>query len=110
MVLRAWVVEVVGVGGSIRADSRVRGTIRSMTAKEKLLREAPKWSEHEAEIALRAVERKGDPVIRRLHEAPFEDEEISPEEEAAVREAHEELAAGTPTVPLDEVKRKYGLG
>lgn len=29
-----------------------------MTAKEKLLKEAPKWSEHEAEIALRAVERE----------------------------------------------------
>jgi hypothetical protein len=29
-----------------------------MTAKEKLLERAPKWSEHDAEIALRAVERE----------------------------------------------------
>jgi hypothetical protein len=29
-----------------------------MTAKEKLLERAPRWSEHDAEIALRAVERE----------------------------------------------------
>ena len=80
-----------------------------VTAKEKLLERAPEWSEHEAEIALRAVERAGDPVIRRPDDVPFEDEEISPEEEAAVQEARDELAAGAGTVPLDEVKRKYGL-
>jgi hypothetical protein len=36
------------------------GTIieRAMTAKEQLLQEAPDWSEHDAEIALRAVQRE----------------------------------------------------
>jgi hypothetical protein len=29
-----------------------------MTAKEQLLREAPDWSEHDAEVALRAVQRE----------------------------------------------------
>lgn len=29
-----------------------------MTAKEQLLQEAPSWSEHDAEIALRAVQRE----------------------------------------------------
>jgi hypothetical protein len=29
-----------------------------MTAKEQLLRQAPDWSEHDAEVALRAVERE----------------------------------------------------
>lgn len=29
-----------------------------MTAKEKLLKEAPRWSEHDAQVALRAVERE----------------------------------------------------
>jgi hypothetical protein len=80
-----------------------------MTAKEKLLERAPRWSEHEAEVALRAVERDSDPVIRRFDDAPLEDEEISPEEEAAVQEARDELAAGATTIPLDEVKRKHGL-
>ncbi len=30
---------------------------RATTAKEQLLREAPDWSEHDAEVALRAVQR-----------------------------------------------------
>jgi hypothetical protein len=34
-----------------------------MTAKEQLLREAPAWSEHDAEIALRAVERERAHVV-----------------------------------------------
>jgi hypothetical protein len=29
-----------------------------MSAKEQLLRQAPSWSEHDAEVALRAVERE----------------------------------------------------
>jgi hypothetical protein len=41
-----------------------------------------------------------DPLIRVLDEAPLDDEEISPEEESAVQEAGEELAAGAPTIPL----------
>jgi archaeosine-15-forming tRNA-guanine transglycosylase len=36
----------------------------------------------------------------------LEDEEISPEEEAAVQEARDELAAGAKTVSLDEVTRE----
>ena len=82
-----------------------------MTAKEKLLREARRWSEHEAEVALRAVEREVDPVIRRLDEAPLEDEEISPEEEeeeaavVVVAEGRADIAAGR-TVSLEEAMRE----
>jgi hypothetical protein len=50
-----------------------------------------------------------DPLVRALEEAPLEDEEISPEEEAAVQEAREELAAGAPTVSLEKIKREFGL-
>jgi hypothetical protein len=80
-----------------------------MTAKEKLLERAPGWTEHEAEIALRAVEREVDPVSRRFEDAPLEDEEISAEEEAAVQEARDELAAGAATIPHDEIKREFGI-
>ena len=80
-----------------------------MTAKEKLLERAPGWTEHEAEIALRAVEQELDPVARRLEDAPLEDEEISAEEEAAVQEARDELAAGAATIPFEEIKRKHGV-
>lgn len=48
-----------------------------MTAKEQLLQEAPGWSEHDAEIALRAVQREhavssdewGD--LSEIHEVAF---------------------------------------
>jgi len=80
-----------------------------VTAKEKLLERVPKWSEREAEVALRAVEGDVDPVIRRFEDAPLEDEEISAEEEAAVQEARDELAADAPTIPHEEIKREFGL-
>lgn len=51
----------------------------------------------------------GDPLVRRLNDAPLEDEEISSEEEAAVQEARDELAAGASTIPLDEAKREFGV-
>jgi hypothetical protein len=107
--------EVVGVlGMQMRASRRSApagggGILEDVNAKEQLLKEAPRWSEHEAEVALRAVERESDLVARRLDDASFEDEEISAEEEAAVQEARDELAAGEPTIPLAEIKRKYGL-
>lgn len=80
-----------------------------MTAKEKLLERVTRLSEAEAEETLRLLDDREDPVMHLLDSAPLEDEEISAEEEAAVREAHEELAAGEPTIPLAEIKRKHGL-
>jgi hypothetical protein len=63
-----------------------------MTAKEQLLQEAPGWSEHDAEVALRAVEREhadsdtdewGD--ISKVHEAAFAEtmQTLAEEERAA---------------------------
>lgn len=81
-----------------------------MTAKEKLRERVEALSEDEAKEALRLLsEREKDPLMRRLDNAPLEDEEISEEEEAAVQEARDELAAGAPTVSLEEVKRKHKL-
>jgi len=64
-----------------------------MTAKEQLLQEAPDWSEHDAEIALRAVQREhagydGDDwgELSKVHEVAFG--------EAMKRLAGEERAAG----------------
>lgn len=71
------------------------GTIieRVMTAKEQLLQEAPSWSEHDAEIALRAVQREhadgnGDAwgEISKVHQVAFG--------ETMKRLADEERAAG----------------
>jgi hypothetical protein len=80
-----------------------------MTAKERLLERVRGLSEEQAAETLRVLDDRDDPVARMLESAPLEDEEISPEEEAAVQEARDELTAGVPTIPLEEIKRKYGL-
>ncbi|HEV2997759.1 MAG TPA: hypothetical protein VGX16_01535 [Solirubrobacteraceae bacterium] len=67
-----------------------------MTAKEQLLQEAPSWSEHEAEVALQAVQREhtadepdewGD--LSKLHETAFAEtmQRLSDEERAAGHES-----------------------
>ncbi len=78
-----------------------------MTTKERLHKLVDELSEVEAERALALVEKEREhPMIRRLDEAPLEDEEISAEEEAAVQEARDEIAAGAPLIPLEQVKRE----
>ena len=81
-----------------------------MTTREKLHRIVDELPEEELDAALRAIEtRSDDPLIRRLESAPAEDEEISAEEEAAVQEARDELAKGSPLVSHDEIKREFGI-
>lgn len=78
-----------------------------MTAKEKLRERVERLSEEEAKAALALMERAlEDPLGRRLDNSPLEDEEISPEEEAAVAEGRADVVAGR-TVPLDEVMREF---
>lgn len=77
-----------------------------MTAKEKLRERVEALTEEEAAQALRFLNE--DPLTRLLDSAPLEDEEITAEEDAAVQQARDELAAGVPTIPLEEVKRKHG--
>jgi hypothetical protein len=80
-----------------------------MTTKERLHQLVDELSEAEASDALRYVaSRSKDPVLRLLENAPEEDEEIFAEEEAAVQEARDELAAGAPTFPLEQVMRELG--
>lgn len=81
-----------------------------MTTREKLHQLVDELPEEKLDAALKAiVTRADDPVIRRLEEAPLEDEEISPEEEASVQEARDELTAGTPLVSHDEIQREFGI-
>lgn len=85
-------------------------TIGSMTTRDRLHQIVDKLPEEELDAALQAIEaRADDPMIRRLDDAPAEDEEISPEEEAAVQEARDELAAGAPLISHDEIKREFGV-
>lgn len=57
----------------------------------------------------RMLELLAEPPYTPLDLAPEEDEEISPQEEAAVAEARAELAAGGKLLSLEEVRRELGL-
>jgi hypothetical protein len=48
-------------------------------------------------------------VPRRFAEASAEEEEISPEEEAAVQDARDELAAGAYLISHEAIKREFGV-
>jgi hypothetical protein len=54
------------------------------------------------------VHERGDPVLRKLMNAPYDDEPVTPEEEEAVREALEDVAAGR-MHSLEDVKKEFGL-
>jgi hypothetical protein len=79
-----------------------------MTVKERLHQVIEKMTNEEAEATLRQIEaRRTDPFLRFLEAAPLDDEPESPEEQAAVAEVEADRAAGTPTVPFEDIKRKY---
>ncbi len=81
-----------------------------MTAKELLLQEVPRWTEHDAEVALRAVEHeREDPVVAAFRDAVEDDEPWTDEDEAAMAEVRADQAAGAPSIPFEEIKAKYGL-
>jgi hypothetical protein len=75
-----------------------------MTAKEKLRVVVEELSESEAEGALGYIaSRRHDELGALLDSAPVDDEPSTPEEEAAVEVARQELARGE-TVSLDEIR------
>lgn len=80
-------------------------------AKERLYRlidRIPEREVHAAERYLQYLAELGDPLIRALMNAPFDDEPVAPGEEEAVREALEDVAAGR-VHTLEEVKKELGL-
>ncbi len=78
-----------------------------MTAKEKLRVVVEELSEHEAESALNyIVSGRHDDVATLLDNAPVDDEPSSPEEEAAIQQAREELGRGE-TVSLDDIRAEF---
>ncbi|MDQ2759026.1 MAG: hypothetical protein M3Y17_00955 [Actinomycetota bacterium] len=80
-----------------------------MTTRERLHKLVDELSEQEADEALQLIAaRRGDDFARWLNSLPEEDEEISEQEEAAVQEARDEIAAGVPLVSSDEIKREFG--
>jgi hypothetical protein len=79
-----------------------------MTVKERLHRAVDEMSDEEAEDMLRRIQAlRGDPFLRFLDQAPIDDEPVTTEEEAAIAEVEADRAAGVPTIPFDDVRRKY---
>jgi hypothetical protein len=83
------------------------GRIKCMTTREKLHKVVDELPDSEVEPAFELLDSRRDPLLRALDEAPEEDEEISPEEEAAAAEGRADIAAGR-TVSHAEMLRKYG--
>ncbi len=68
---------------------------------------------HEGELETVAtfvefVHERGDPFLRKLMNAPYDDEPVTEEEEAGVREAWEDYKAGR-VQTLEEVEEDLGL-
>jgi hypothetical protein len=80
-----------------------------MTAKEQLLERVRDLSEQEAADTMRLLDEREDPVVRAFRDAPEDDEPWTAEDEAAMAEVEADRAAGVPTIPLEELKHKYGL-
>lgn len=79
-----------------------------MTVKDRLHQMVDSMSEEEAEATLRRINlQRADPLVRFFDAAPVDDEPVSADEEAAVAEADADRAQGVPTIPFDEIKRKY---
>ncbi len=80
-----------------------------MTVKELLHQLVDELSEAEADEALRYVASRresGDSFARWLDSRPEDDEPLTTDEEEAIAEADEDIAAGR-LIPFEEIKRKY---
>ena len=86
-------------------------TAMEAKAKERLYRLVERIPDGEIPAAERYLEylaERGDPFIRKLMNAPFDDEPVTEEEEAGVREAWEDYKAGR-VHSLEEIKQELGL-
>ena len=76
-----------------------------MTAKEQLLELVNGYSEPAAADALRLLDQRGsDSLTRLLDSAPEDDEPTTPEEDALVQEALDEIARGEKMLSLEELR------
>ena len=76
-----------------------------MTDKEQLRERIEAFSEAEASEALRLLDLRADPVVVAFRDAPVDDEPFTEEDEAALAEARDDIAAGR-TVSLEEAMRE----
>jgi hypothetical protein len=78
-----------------------------VTTKERLHQLVDELSDDEAERALGLVENEfDDPVLRAFHEAPEDDEPLTPEDEAALDRSRQEYRRGE-GVSLDSIRHEF---
>lgn len=94
------------------SDAPLGGAIvNGVTAKEKLLKQAPGWTEEQAERALRAAAvDAAEFAVWLASRPPLDDEPWTDADEAAIAEVHADRAAGAPTFSHEEIKREFGIG
>lgn len=80
-----------------------------MTAKEKLRERVETLTEDQAAETLRLLDQRADPLMRFLENAPEDDEPVTPEEEALVQEARDEIARGEKMISLEELRAELEL-
>ena len=88
-------------------DAKAKDAARIRERLRQLVDQLPAGELHAAERFLQFVHEQGDPLLRRLMDAPPDDEPVTEEEEVGVREAWEDYRAGRVT-PLDELERERG--
>ena len=77
-----------------------------MTAKEKLHQLVDELSEAEAAAELKLWSARRNGLVALMDSAPIDDEPFTEQDEAALAEAYDELAAGGQTVSVDEFRRQ----
>jgi hypothetical protein len=83
-------------------------TIDTVTTREKAHKLLDELPESEIEPVIEFIaSRGGDPVLRLLDNAPEDDEPVTEQDEAALKEAYAELDTGAPTMSVDEFRSRY---
>lgn len=77
-----------------------------MTAKEKLRELVDELSEAEAAAELKLWSARRSGLVALMDAAPLDDEPFTDEDEAALAESYDELAAGGQTMSVDEFRRQ----
>ena len=88
--------------------ARKKKTVILRDELRQLLDQLPDQDLYTAKRFLAYLRNTRDPMMRKLVEAPYDDEPLTEEDEAALAEAYEDLAAGR-VVTMEEVKREFGL-
>lgn len=89
-------------------EAKARDTQSTRERLRLLVDQLPDSELHAAQRFLEFVHEHGDPLLHMLMNAPEDDEPVTEEEEAAVREALEDVAGGR-VVTMEELKRELGF-